>query len=313
MRDNNYNPDCVIVCRNGTIPFHRDYLILYSEYFDVYFNEKNAFNDSFDEIKLDTDTIPFQIITNYIYDYQVKPIYELNNYNQALLICDIYIISDDIKYQIKRKYEKLLLLNMPYKYTIEPKDDDVLLGCINRNLKDLDLNDSWQLSSFNNDTKYDTDVRSSFTYYTNRLEIGRELYDTAIRENPGYIMKLGSATLLKYIPGSEFKEHIDTFQENNYDQYGSVLFIKYSDDAIGGDLIVNDKIAVSAELGRNKWIYYYMPLNVTHHITKLKKGLKYCISIPVSQRQRIVFQTSVSRQSLRTNPLLSFSAAANTN
>ena len=37
---------------------------------------------------------------------------------------------------------------------------------------------------------------------------------------------------------------------------------------------------ITLDMGKEKWLYYYMKLGIPHCVTKLKKGVRYCLSIP---------------------------------
>lgn len=262
--------------------------MLHSEYFDGYFSNANNFQDSRDEIKVDCNEQTFQLIIDYMYNYQSLRYYDENDYIAALKICDMSLFSKSLTNRIYKKYKYIKhIKSFPNSYNTKNNigaNEIQIDGSLD--LGQIDLNDEWVLSAYSNANGkklHDLEKRSSFTHYCSSIVFGHNLqenmYDfniTGVGEPyPNY------AKLLKYIPGSKFEEHID-IAKDYYDgtSCGNHLFIKYSNDAEGGDLIVNNKPIITSDLGKDKWLYHFMKLNVMHKVSELKKGLRYCVIVP---------------------------------
>lgn len=297
MRNNTYKPDCKIVCKDGkTIPFHKLMLILHSKYFESYFSNILIFGDSEYEINVDCTETVFQLITDYIYNgYSSLRYYTIEDYENALKICDIYLFDERIIYKINKKYKYIKsgdCYDRPITTSKEEKKkqrDDLCNNILidgSLNLEELDINDVWILSAYDNkdgEKLYDPKKRSSFTYYCHDIEIGTDLRNKIIKDVNGHEGRasLKFARILKYIPGSKYEKHINAQKlYGSGRSNGNHLLIRYSKDAEGGDLIVDNVPVITKQLGTETWLHYYIETNIEYNVTELTKGTRYCVIFP---------------------------------
>lgn len=85
--------------------------------------------------------------------------------------------------------------------------------------------------------------------------------------------------VLKYERGSLFKEHIDRTRYDNH--VGTLLLIGYSEDAVGGDLVVKDTSVVHKTSNVEQWFMTFVPLGTVHSVTPLLHGTRYVIKFSV--------------------------------
>lgn len=284
MKDNNYKYDCIISCKDGEINCHKILLILNSDYFNLYYNniENDNFADLENMINIDYDKKHFQFIINLLYNIQNIDYYTESDFKQILKLCNNYLFSDNIINKVKIKYD---LFNKKYEKVFFDIDE------INF-IKYIDTYDLWTPSYYCKigKKKYNNKVRSSLTYYSPNLQISNNMINTIFTSDDFKFRKFDSydlrySKILKYVVGSHFKEHLDKPHEyivNNeiFHSCGKILFIWFSEDAIGGNLILDGKKVISKEDGVKKWLYFFMPLYQKHEVTKLIQGTRYTISIP---------------------------------
>lgn len=277
MKDNTYKSDCTITCVDGDIQCHSIYLILHSDYFDAYFNRN--FGDSCSTLELPCTMKALQIVINYVYGtyHTDRTEYDGNDYIQALEICDMYLFDEHVTDRIKKRYK--------YLFESSGRQGDMYIPYVDE-LKDIDYYDLWKPSTYcrNGQLLYDSKVRSSYSFNCADFEPSADM-DNMIYNNDANrdydFFECKFTKILKYLPGSEFTEHIDRSKlyDGNY-SCGKLLFIRFSADAIGGELIVEGVSVITTHNGTEKWLFYYMPHGVKHQVSKLKQGCRYTICIP---------------------------------
>lgn len=279
MKDNTYKSDCTITCVDGDIRCHSIYLILHSDYFDAYFNRN--FGDSCSKLELPCTMKTCQILINYVYGtyHTDREEYNRDDYIQALEICDVFLFDEHVTYIIKKRY----------KYLFESsvfRQDDMYIPHVDE-LKDIDYYDLWKPSTYcrKGQLLYDSKVRSSYSFNCTDFEISADMRNLIYDNNVQNDYDFQFTKILKYLPGSEFTEHIDKSKiyyrrSGAYYSCGKLLFIRFSADANGGELIVEGVPVITTHNGTEKWLFYYMPHGVKHQVFKLKQGCRYTICIP---------------------------------
>jgi hypothetical protein len=280
MKTNTYKPDCVIVTDDVTIPFHKTMLLLSSDYFDSYF----TYNDGSDKVRMEAPGKIVQLIADYVYTRKTTGYYTEEEYEWALNVCDRYLFSDEIVYYIYRKKETFKRDPL-----IKDKKDDDIYILHRTNLKNLDYYDVWtpSLCSKGGHLQHNESIRTSLSYHYPNIHFPRSIYRLIHNSNNNsnnesyedYNMRY--STIIKYSKGSEFKEHVD--QPSEYPtgkSCGKILLIHFSDDAIGGHLIVEGIPVVTPLDGTKVWHYYYLMVGIKHSVSMVERGERYCIAIP---------------------------------
>lgn len=283
MKTNTYKPDCVVVCDDGTVPFHKTMLLLTSDYFDSYFTNHGVFIDSDREVRMEAPGKIVQLIADYVYTRKTIRYYTEEEYELALRVCDRYLFSDEIVYHISRKKE---IFN-PLKGTDSRESVKKEVYLLRRfELKDLDYYDVWKpsLCSKGGYVHYNETIRTSLSYHYPDIYFSPTIYGLIHRSNknqPFEDYDIRYATIIKYSKGSAFKEHVD--QPSEYPtgkSCGKILLIHFSDDAVGGHLIVEGVPVVTPLNGTGIWYYYYLNVGIKHSVSMVEKGERYCIAIP---------------------------------
>jgi hypothetical protein len=311
--DNTFNPDCSVECVDGMIPYHKSHLMLYSDYFRLYFSniKKNCFNDSENVIVIDYHIRPFQIVTNYVYQLcTTNELFTKEDYEQALMICDTYLYDSRIQIKILGVYNFICGKNNLDKTIAKLDHNCVYMTSIdNEDLVEVDINyldihDVWKPSLINKDkiNQFSSDLCSSFTYKTEIVihALLEKKIDYLVKKNlhnvKNYVLSFRGAKILKYVPGSKMGKHKDHIKSRSdpYDysveivDIGRVLLINYSEDAEGGELMVAGDMVASPELCKfNKWNIYVIPSGVLHEVCIVKKGIRLCVVITIEQYRDI--------------------------
>ncbi len=302
MKPNTHNPDINLICKNGNIPTHKTILILNSDYFDTYFswtssNDKDSITGQCPANRVcinmsDYDTNVVQLVINYLYNIQSYVNYTDFEYRKAIELCDRYLLVDIMK-KIEIKYHFIYTGRIDWTLSNNigrcPDSDDIMVDdyhYLTQSPNYIDANDFWIPSSF---TERDGRIRKSLIYRPQNIFIPKGLFPTDDWDDEK--LDYDNAIILKYSSGSFFSEHTDVpktkyFHGNNHvekkESIGKLLFIFYSPDAEGGDLILGDEVVVSSKIqGCEKWIPFEMPLYTKHQVSLLESGIRYCVSIPI--------------------------------
>jgi hypothetical protein len=126
----------------------------------------------------------------------------------------------------------------------------------------------------------DDDWRNCFTYSEQvpLLDINEHSNDNinecfnkiGIKYN---LLSLVDNDILWYKKGGHFTLHKDGIIKSNKIQLGTILYIGYSPDAIGGELIIeNQVIAKNSSTNEWTWCFIFVARDDLHEVTQLKTG-----------------------------------------
>jgi len=301
------DPDCLIVCTDGCLPAHRILLRIHSVYCDTYFKNVVAgnFDDSDVEIVLDTQIEAMQIVLDYMYNMSFGAIaHSLEQYCAAAELCDTYMF-DAIRAALERR--------MRYMFPEEYEELDVSINGVR--VEDIP-EDTW------------VPIDGSMVHTVGRIAISegqrKAVLDCAPVGGWQHILFV-HAVIVRYRAGDARKSYRDTSRQYSVEggqrkamSCAKMLMLKYSDDAVGGELVLDARIitrsselegAVGGELvsdariatrssepegveilcswpraKRTEWRLHWVEHGVSYSITPPTSGTMHCIMVPVARQ-----------------------------